>query len=77
MHGRIPFRLNTDDLDKNYFNLINPCGITDYDICNMSDVIDNPNIEDVKTRLIQEFERLLKVTFEYKSLQDFEQLYNT
>ena len=40
-HG-LAFNVN---VDKDYFNLINPCGITDFDICSMNDLYKNPNYQ--------------------------------
>lgn len=50
--------------DKKYFDLINPCGIKEYPISSMEDFIDNPNIEEVKTNLIQSFNKVFNTTFQ-------------
>lgn len=66
-HG-LAFNINTD---KKYFNLINPCGITKFKVSSMNDFYNNPNIDEVKERLVQNFSKQFGVTFEdmdYKSL---------
>ena len=50
-------------VDKNYFNLINPCGITDYDICSMNDVVDSPDMEAVKSEVIHQFESHFDINY--------------
>ena len=57
-------------VNKNYFNLINPCGITEYQICSMNDMKDNPDIEEVKDQVIKNFNNQFGVTFEPISLQE-------
>lgn len=65
-HG-LAFNVNTD---KNYFNLINPCGITEYQVSCMNEFVDNPNIEDVKDEVIKSFNKVFGVTFEETTLED-------
>ncbi|SNZ08956.1 lipoyl(octanoyl) transferase [Persephonella hydrogeniphila] len=54
-HG---FSLNVN-VDKNYFNRIIPCGITDTPVCNISDFLQEVNIEDVKLSLINHIKEIL------------------
>lgn len=65
-HG-LAFNVN---VDKNYFNLINPCGITEYNISSMNDFVDQKNIEDVKDKLIKNFNIQFGVTFIETTLND-------
>lgn len=65
-HG-LAFNVNTD---KNYFNLINPCGITDYQISCMNEFYENPDIEIVKDQVIQSFNTVFGVTFEEATLEE-------
>ena len=59
-HG-LAFNVTTD---KRYFNLINPCGITEYPISCLNDFVQNPNIEQVKDTVISSFQTVFGVTFE-------------
>lgn len=63
-HG-LAFNVNTD---KSYFNLINPCGITDYQVSTMADFVDAPNIEQLKDDVIHSFETVFQVSFEQTTL---------
>ncbi len=65
-HG-LAFNVN---VDKNYFNLINPCGITDYQISTMNDYINNVDIEDVKNKVIDNFNKHFDVTFDEITLDE-------
>jgi lipoyl(octanoyl) transferase len=65
-HG-LAFNVN---VDKSYFNLINPCGITDYEITTMSDIHSNPDIETVKDTVISMFNSAFGVTFKPLKLED-------
>ena len=64
-HG-LAFNVNTD---KNYFNLINPCGITEYAVSNMNEYYENPNIEEVKSQVIKSFNKVFGVEFEETTLE--------
>ncbi|QMS84697.1 lipoyl(octanoyl) transferase LipB [Candidatus Xianfuyuplasma coldseepsis] len=59
-HG-LAFNVTTN---KSYFDLINPCGITDYTISSMSDFYSNPNMNAVKQQVIDSFSSIFDVTFE-------------
>ena len=63
-HG-LAFNVN---VDKNYFKLINPCGITEYKISAMNDFLDNPDIEKIKDEVIKSFNKVFNITFEEISL---------
>ncbi|WP_457626245.1 lipoyl(octanoyl) transferase LipB [Persephonella sp.] len=52
-HG---FSLNVN-VDKDFFNRIIPCGITDTPVCNMSDFLPEIKIEDVKSSLIKNIKK--------------------
>ena len=67
-HG-LAFNVTTN---KNYFNLINPCGITEYKISSMNDFYNNPNIEEVKDQVIKSFNKVFGVTFEETTLEALE-----
>ena len=65
-HG-LAFNVNTD---KNYFNLINPCGITEYQVSCMNEFVDNPDIEEIKEDVIESFNKIFGVTFESTTLEE-------
>lgn len=65
-HG-LAFNVN---VDKNYFNLINPCGITEYSVSSMSDFIETVDIEDVKDTVIKNFNKHFEVDFIETSLEE-------
>lgn len=65
-HG-LAFNVN---VDKNYFNLINPCGITDYSISSMNDFTGEQDIEEVKDKVIKNFNKHFNVDFIESSLAD-------
>lgn len=56
------------NLDKAYFSMINPCGITEFGIVSMEDYQDNIKIADVKYKLIENFQKLLKINLINESL---------
>jgi lipoyl(octanoyl) transferase len=56
-------------VDKNYFSLINPCGITQYKVSSMNDFTSQPDIEDVKKTIIQQFNNHLNVVFQEITLE--------
>lgn len=58
-HG-LSFNIN---VDKEYFNRINPCGITEFGIASLEDYIDNADIADAKHRLIKSFENVFNIRF--------------
>jgi lipoate-protein ligase B len=49
------------NVDKAYFKMINPCGITEFGVTSMEDYQDNIKIADIKYKLIENFEKLLKI----------------
>lgn len=49
------------NVDKEYFKMINPCGITEFGVASMEEYQDNIKIADVKRILIENFEKLLKI----------------
>lgn len=59
-HG-LAFNVNTN---KEYFSLINPCGITEYDVSRMADFTEVTDIEVIKNHVIASFNKLFNVTFE-------------
>lgn len=65
-HG-LAFNVN---VDKDYFNLINPCGITDYNISSMKDFTGETNIEEVKDNVIKNFNKHFNVEFRESTLSD-------
>lgn len=56
--------------DMSNFNVINPCGITEYRVSKLEDFIPNPNLVELKQEVITNFEQLFGVTFDPISLQD-------
>lgn len=52
-HG---FSLNVN-VDKDYFNKIIPCGITDIPVCNISDFIPNIDTSEVKKSLVKNIKK--------------------
>ena len=65
-HG-LAFNVN---VDKNYFNLINPCGITEYSVSSMNDFTGNTDIDEVKDKVIKNFNKVFGVTFKETTLED-------
>ena len=65
-HG-LAFNVN---VDKNYFNLINPCGITEYAVSSMNDFIEVKDIEEVKDKVIKNFNKHFGVDFVESTLED-------
>ncbi len=57
MHG-LAFNIN---IDKTYFNMINPCGITEFGVASLEDYKNDADIEDVKNALIKNFERVFSI----------------
>ncbi len=58
-HG-LSFNVN---VDKKYFNQINPCGITEFGIVSLEDYIEKINIADVKQKLVKSFENVFDIQF--------------
>lgn len=56
-HG-LAFNIKTD---KEYFNLINPCGITEFNVSTMEDFYQNPDIEEVKDSILESFGKVFKI----------------
>ena len=69
-HG-LAFNVMTD---KSYFNYINPCGITTFQVSSLSDFHSNPTMEDVKSAMITQFNHTFGVTFREQSLDEIENL---
>lgn len=59
LHG-LSFNIN---VDKKYFNMINPCGITEFGISSLQDYVDNPDITHIKEKLISCFEDVFQIEF--------------
>ena len=49
--------------DKSYFNLINPCGITDFKVSLLEDFVNKIDIEKVKNDLTKSYENIFSVDF--------------
>lgn len=60
--------------DKNYFNLINPCGITNFKVSSMNDFVPNVDIEIVKNQIIESFKTIYNIDIE---LLELSKIYNT
>ena len=56
--------------DKNYFNLINPCGITNFKVSAMNDFIVDVDIEKVKDQIIKSFESVYNIKTELVELKN-------
>ena len=59
-HG-LSFNIN---MDKNYFNQINPCGITEFGIASLEDYVENIHITDIKQKLVNSFSNVFDIQFE-------------
>jgi len=59
-HG-LSFNIN---VDKNYFNQINPCGITEFGIASLEDHVKNIDLNNVKQKVVKSFENVFGVPFE-------------
>lgn len=57
MHG---MALNVN-VDKRYFDMINPCGITEFGVASLEDFKPDADIESVKTELIRSFENVFNI----------------
>ena len=58
-HG-LSFNIN---VDKEYFNWINPCGIKEFGITSLEDYVENIHMTCIKKQLIQSFEYVFQVQF--------------
>ncbi len=56
--------------DKDYFNLINPCGITNFKVSSMKDFVSDIDIETVKDQIITSFESIYNIKTELVDLED-------
>ena len=56
--------------DKSYFDLINPCGITDFRVSSLEDFIDDIDIEKEKDVVINSFIKAFGIEFESISLEE-------
>jgi lipoyl(octanoyl) transferase len=65
-HG-LAFNVTTD---LSYFNVINPCGITEYQVSKLEDFLPNPDIEVLKNTIIKNFEQIFDVRFEEETLDN-------
>lgn len=68
-HG-LAFNVHTD---LTYFDLINPCGITEFQVGRLADYHDDVDIEQVKDHLIEHFNKRFGVTFVPTTLNDLKQ----
>lgn len=64
-HG-LAFNVNTD---KSFFNLINPCGITDFKVSSLDDFIKSIDIDKVKDKLIKSYEMIFDIKLDEISLE--------
>ena len=51
-------------MDKEYFNMINPCGITEFGVSNLSDYDASIEINQVKELLVRNFQKVFKIELE-------------
>ena len=65
-HG-LAFNVTTD---KSYFNLINPCGITEFNISTLEDFKKGINIEKVKEEVVKSFNKVFNIDFEEIPLEE-------
>jgi lipoyl(octanoyl) transferase len=59
-HG-LSFNIN---LDKEFFNWINPCGITEFGVTSLEDHVSNFEINTIKDQLIKSLENVFEITLE-------------
>lgn len=58
-HG-LAFNIN---VNKEHFKMINPCGITEFDISSLNDFV-SADVDDVKDELIRSFEEIYNIEFD-------------
>ncbi|MBN7773113.1 lipoyl(octanoyl) transferase LipB [Clostridium aminobutyricum] len=59
-HG-LSFNIN---VDKKYFNQINPCGITEFGIASLEDYMEDVDIASIKQHLVKNFEKVFDIQFD-------------
>jgi lipoyl(octanoyl) transferase len=59
-HG-LSFNIN---VDKNYFNQINPCGITAFGISSMEDYVKGIDISSIKQKIVDSFQSVFDIKLE-------------
>ncbi len=52
------------DIDKEYFNMINPCGITEFGVSNLLDYVESIEMEKVKEQLVRDFQKVFEIELE-------------
>ena len=67
-HG-LSFNIN---VDKKYFDWINPCGIKEFGICSLEDYVMNPDIDKVSNQLAKSFEEIFKIKLQEENQSHFE-----
>lgn len=68
-HG-LAFNVN---VDKKYFSMINPCGITEFGVSSLEDYMQDVNISNVKEDLVQSFENVFNIKIEEAGMELLEE----
>lgn len=66
-HG-LSFNIN---LDKKYFDWINPCGIKEFGICSLEDFVQGVSLDEVGNQLIKRFEEVFQIQIQEENLSFF------